>query len=91
MTKPFTAAELAGRLGHSRDWLYRNLDRLVREGMPAPISPVGQYRWERTGMNAWLNRHHPLMRPAANDAEPLPVPASEKQWGRALAREYGVE
>jgi hypothetical protein len=34
--------------------------RHERDGLPAPISEHGPLKWERTGFDAWLTRHHPM-------------------------------
>ena len=54
---PYTAAEVAEKLGHCADWLYRNYDRLVREDfMPPRLMSRGQYAFHRVTFDAWLTR-----------------------------------
>lgn len=90
-TRPFSMAELAARLGHGVDWLYDHVDELIAAGMPAPLSPIGRRRWERSTMEAWLTRHHPLRPPAAaNDQAPPIVPASDAEHRAHLAQVYGA-
>lgn len=87
---PFTAAELAARLGRSTDWLYRHFDRLVIEDrMPLPLSSIGRRRWDRATIEAWLGRHHPLApaAPPANDNAGRP--AGDQDWRAYLAQAYG--
>jgi predicted DNA-binding transcriptional regulator AlpA len=89
--RPFTLHELAEALGHSVDWIYRrrNLEALYGQGMPRPIAQSGHPRWERSGMEAWLLRHHPkAMAEAANDQAPAPEPQSDRGWSRRLADAY---
>ncbi len=88
--QPMRSAELAGRLGHSADWLYRNLDRLVaEEKMPAPLTRRGHHTWDRASIEAWLGRHHPHAPPEpANDAAPAPEPFSDRAWQKHLAEVY---
>ncbi|MBN8995920.1 MAG: hypothetical protein J0H94_11905 [Rhizobiales bacterium] len=91
MTPTVAVPELAERLGHRADWLYRKgrLDRLYAEGMPRPISHVGRPQWERSTIEAWLQRHHPLMpKGPANDLRATPAPANDDAWAKHLAEAY---
>lgn len=88
-TRPVTSAELAERLGHPVDWLYRNLARLyANEGLPRPLLSTGRNRWDRASIDAWFARHHPFNRPA-NDLDAPPTPANDGAWRRRLADAYG--
>jgi predicted DNA-binding transcriptional regulator AlpA len=84
------SADVAKRCGMSIAQFYRHRAKMhARDGMPQPISSVGRPAWERSGMEAWLNRHHPLRTPpAANDAGERPAPASEEDWRRHLHDVY---
>jgi excisionase family DNA binding protein len=87
--KPYTAAEVADRLGHGTDWLYRHYRTLVaHHGMPAALVPIGHYRFRRRDIDAWLTaRKNPAFDQApANDLLP---PLSLDDERAALAAEYG--
>jgi hypothetical protein len=61
MLLPYCSAEVALAIGISLDTFYRTRQtRHERDGLPAPISERGPLRWERTGFDAWLTRHHPM-------------------------------
>jgi len=87
--RPYTAREVAARLGHSVDWFYRSYERLVREaGMPERLASWGRYRFHRGRMDAWLAA--PVRRgmlAAANDE--FPAALTLEQERALLAREYG--
>lgn len=86
---PMPLAELAARLGRSRDWLYRHRNRLhADDGLPPPLTRGGRPMWDRASIEAWLTRHHPA-RPAqaANDSV-RPPPRDDDGWRAALAAEY---
>lgn len=88
---PVTTAELAGMLGRSRDWLYRNLARLhLEEGLPQPLTARGHKVWDRASVEAWLGRHHPMApaQPANDDGAP-PPDATREAWSHRLAEAYG--
>lgn len=89
-SSPVTLVELAGRLGHGADWLYRRgrLERLYAEGMPRPQSLTGRATWERASIEAWLTRHHPLARTPANDWQSPPAPANDAAWSDTLNQAY---
>jgi predicted DNA-binding transcriptional regulator AlpA len=88
--RPYTASDVCEALGISLDTLYRTRARWhARERLPQPISER-PLRWERTGFDAWLTRHHPA-RPntaAANDAAPLPVPGTIEEHQADLHAYY---
>lgn len=47
--------DIGGLLGKSRDWFYRNRDRLQREHrFPAPIDGVPG-RWSRAAVLEWID------------------------------------
>lgn len=81
---PFTLAELAGRLGHKRDWLTRdddkNLKALYAAGLPPPLSPVGRRLWDRKRTEAWLQRRtlQPGL-PANDEFETAPAETVEQE------------
>ncbi|KQW22114.1 hypothetical protein ASC80_01585 [Afipia sp. Root123D2] len=79
MRNSYTAFEVAQKIGISLDTFYRTRERRHGEdGLPRPISERGPLRFECTGIDAWLMRHHPA-RPAAraaNDTSLAPVLAA---------------
>jgi hypothetical protein len=80
MVPPYSSTEVAMAMGISLDTFYRTRQiRHERDGLPAPISERGPLKWERTGFDAWLTRHHP-MRPKAiaNDTYAPPSMADPK-------------
>jgi hypothetical protein len=61
MVPPYSSTEVAMAIGVSLDTFYRTRQiRHERDGLPAPISGRGPLKWERTGFDAWLTRHHPM-------------------------------
>lgn len=83
---PFTAADVAERLGISVEHFYRSYARLVAdEGMPSRQRARGHYTFDRADMERWLNPRTRLT--AANDDAP-PAPA-DTDWRAVLARAYG--
>src|SRR5207245_11027413 len=81
MVPPYSSTEVATAIGVSLDTFYRTRQiRHERDGLPAPISERGRLKWERTGFDAWLTRHHP-MRPTtiANDTFAPPSAASDDE------------
>ncbi|WP_407155207.1 hypothetical protein [Bradyrhizobium sp. STM 3557] len=91
MPKPYSSREVAEAIGISVATLYHSrLKRHFCDGLPRPISERGPLKWERSGFDAWLTRHHPA-RPKgfANDAFPLPDPASEEEHRARLMAAYG--
>jgi hypothetical protein len=63
MVPPYSSTEVAMAIGVSLDTFYRTRQiRHERDGLPAPISERGPLKWERTGFDAWLTRHHPMRR-----------------------------
>lgn len=52
--------ELAARFGYNRDWIYRNIDRLIAEDhFPLPVTSVGRRIWDQASVDAWFARYHP--------------------------------
>lgn len=91
MQPPYSSTEVATAIGVSLDTFYRTRRlRHERDGLPSPISERGPLKWERTGFDAWLTRHHP-MRPKtiANDAFAPPPAASDQEHRDRLRRAYG--
>jgi len=90
--KPMRAAEIAARMGVDPTTFYRNRERYrLIDKMPAPISEVGQPKWDRASMEAWLTRNDPR-RPKviANDALPPPMPNTDADWNAFLHQHYCV-
>ncbi len=88
---PYSSAEVAMAIGVSLDTFYRTRQiRHNRDGLPAPISERGRLKWERTGFDAWLTRHHP-MRPKTivNDTFSPPPAASDEEHRERLRTAYG--
>ncbi|WP_445493140.1 hypothetical protein [Rhodopseudomonas sp. RCAM05734] len=90
MLKPYSAADVAQALGLSVDTFYRTREtRHVRDGLPRPICERGPLKFERTGFDAWLTRHHPMRPPApANDPVVPPDAATDAEHRQRLARAY---
>lgn len=91
MVRPYSSTEVATAIGVSLDTFYRTRQiRHERDGLPAPISERGPLKWERTGFDAWLTRHHP-MRPKAiaNDTFAPPPAASDEEHRERLRTAYG--
>lgn len=88
--RPMNSREVASRIGVSLDCFYKNRERYrMIDGMPAPISGHGRMAWERTGMEAWLTRHHPMRPPMpANDPVRPPDAATDDEHRLRLARAY---
>lgn len=74
--RPYSAREVCEAIGITLDTLYRTREaRHARDHLPRPITEH-PLRWERSGFDAWLTRHHPARPPApANDIQ-LPPPAA---------------
>jgi hypothetical protein len=90
--RPYTAGDVAGRLGLSVDYFRRRYAALVQEGMPPAMTATGHKKFDRAGMDAWLGRHHPLAprSAAANDGFLPPPPAvTDHEWREHLAGVYG--
>ena len=88
---PYSSTEVARAIGVSMDTFYRTRHiRHERDGLPAPISERGPLKWERTGFDAWLTRHHP-MRPmtTANDTFLPPPAATDEEHRERLRTAYG--
>lgn len=92
MPRPYTASDICEAIGISLDTLYRTREtRHVRDGLPRPISEH-PLRWERTGFDAWITRHHPLRPKApANDIAAVPAPASIEESRARLALAYAPQ
>lgn len=90
-TEPMRSAEIARRMGVSLDVFYRRREQYrMLDGMPPPLSRVGQPKWDRTSMEIWLTRFDPR-RPqsmvAANDADAPLAPATSEER-RAAFHDY---
>ncbi|MFC3693073.1 helix-turn-helix transcriptional regulator [Chenggangzhangella methanolivorans] len=101
--EPLDEAALARRFGRSRDWVYRNIARLVaEEEFPPPLSRFGHRRYAREAVDAWFMGERPKPRSATPEPRPEPRPqappapalaldeADAQEWRRALAAEYGA-
>ncbi|KPG01814.1 hypothetical protein IP86_03120 [Rhodopseudomonas sp. AAP120] len=89
--RPVSAQELADRLGVSLCTVYKRHERWrLLDGMPATIRK-GRLSWERSGMMAWLTRHHPARaaQAPANDAAPPPAAVTVEEHRTLLAAAYG--
>jgi predicted DNA-binding transcriptional regulator AlpA len=93
MTRLYRAPEIAEAIGISLDTLYRTRQlRHDRDQLPRPICETGPLKWERTGFDAWLTRHHPARPPRpANDVSMLPDPASDAEHRARLALAYAPQ
>jgi hypothetical protein len=92
MLRPYTATDVCQAIGISLDTLYRTRQRRhQRDGLPKPINETGPLKWERTGFDAWLTRHHPWRPQPANDTAALPEPASIAESRARLARAYAPQ
>jgi len=90
MVTPYSSAEVAAAIGVSLDSFYRTRQiRHERDGLPAPISVCGPLKWERTGFDAWLTRHHPMRRKTITDDVFAPPPtASDEEHRERLRTAY---
>jgi hypothetical protein len=89
VTPPYSSTEVAMSIGISLDTFYRTRQtRHERDGLPAPISERGPLKWERTGFDAWLTRHHP-MRPKTIDTFAPPPAGSDEEHRERLRTAYG--
>lgn len=88
---PYSSAEVAMAIGVSLDTFYRTRQiRHERDGLPAPISERGQLKWERTGFNAWLTRHHPMRQKSiASDIFSPPPAETDEEHRERLRTAYG--
>jgi hypothetical protein len=88
---PYSSAEVAMAIGVSLDTFYRTRQiRHERDGLPAPISERGQLKWERTGFDAWLTRHHPMRRKMLSSDIFAPPPATtDEEHRERLRTAYG--
>ncbi|MET4418839.1 hypothetical protein [Bradyrhizobium sp. RT3a] len=87
---PYSSTEVATAIGISLETFYRTRRlRHERDGLPSPICERGPLKWERTGFDAWLTRHHP-MRPKtiANDAFAPPPPGNDDEHRERLRKAY---
>lgn len=89
--QPFSAADVALRLGISVDRFYRIEAKLIAEQqMPASTKP-GKRAYDRAAMEAWLTRNDPRRpKAAANDPLPPPMPRSDGEWNDFLRRHYAT-
>jgi hypothetical protein len=88
---PYSSAEVAMAIGVSLDTFYRTRQiRHERDGLPTPISDRGQLKWERTGFDAWLTRHHPMrLKTIASEIFAPPPAASDEEHRERLRMAYG--
>lgn len=91
MIRPYLARDVAEAIGISLDTLYRTRQiRHDRDHLPRPICETGPLKWERSGFDAWLTRHHPARPPRpANDVFDPPAPATDAEHRARLALAYG--
>jgi predicted DNA-binding transcriptional regulator AlpA len=91
MNESYSSSQVASILGISLDTFYRTREwRHEHERLPRPISERGKLRFERTGIDAWFKRHHPLHPSApANDLIALPDPVTDDEHRARLASAYG--
>jgi hypothetical protein len=91
LVPPYSSAEVAMAIGVSLDTFYRTRQiRHERDGLPAPISERGQLKWERTGFDAWLTRHHPMRQKSiASDIFAPPPVATDEEHRERLRTAYG--
>lgn len=93
MLRPYSASEVCEAIGISLDTLYRTRQaRHERDALPRPISETGRLKWERSGFDAWLTRHHPARPPRpANDIVARPPPATDDEHRARLAAAYAPQ
>lgn len=87
---PMTAKEVAGAMGVALATFYKRHETYrLRDGMPAPITK-GKLNYERSGMMAWLTRHHPARasQVAANDVLLPPDPTVDAEHQARLHAAY---
>jgi len=91
MVRPYSSTEVAMAIGVSLDTFYRTRQtRHELDGLPAPISERGPLKWERTGFDAWLTRHHPLRPKAVTNETFAPPPAAcDEEHRERLRTAYG--
>ena len=89
--RPYSSTEVAIAIGVSLDTFYRTRQlRHERDGLPAPISERGPLKWERTGFDAWLTRHHPTRsKTIASDTFAPPPAAADEEHRERLRIAYG--
>lgn len=89
--RPYSAREICEALGISLDTLYRTRERRhEHDKLPRPISEH-PLKWERSGFDAWLTRHHPARPPRpANDVAIVPDDGSIAEARARLAAAYGA-
>ena len=87
---PYSSAEVATAIGVSLDTFYRTRQiRHERDRLPAPISERGPLKWERTGFDIWLTRHHPMRaKTIADDAFAPPPAATDEEHRERLRMAY---
>lgn len=93
MLRPYSAIEICEAIGITLDTLYRTRqERHERDKLPRPISERGKLKWERSGFDAWLKRHHPMQPPRpANDPVELPDAASIEDQRARLRAAYAPQ
>lgn len=86
----YTSAQVAEKIGMTVRTFYHQRPALHRAGMPDPISPIGQPKWDKLSFDAWRHRHHPLapQRPANDSAPIAPEPETIEEHRMALHRAY---
>ncbi|MCK1407628.1 hypothetical protein [Bradyrhizobium sp. 76] len=90
--RPYNAREICEAIGITLDTLYRTREtRHARDRLPRPITEH-PLRWERSGFDAWLTRHHPARPPApANDIVAPPQPILEDEHRARLRAAYAPQ
>lgn len=84
----YSASEVAGDiLGMSVDQFYRTREILhTRDRLPRPMT-LGRMRFDKSSIDAWRTRNHPLAAPqAANDTRPPSGPGPTDELARAYLR-----
>lgn len=91
MLRPYTASDICEAIGISLDTLYRTRERRhERDDLPRPITEH-PLRWERSGFDAWLTRHHPGRPPRpANDRIRPPDAVTIEEHQALFHAEYGA-
>lgn len=85
----YTAKEVARKLRLSPTHFYAQREQLhTLDQMPRPVTSSRHMRFEKSGIDCWLLRHHPYApkQPPANDLLPRPLELEDER--AELAREY---